>query len=172
MSHSHTLPPTSDFKAPKDIDDFLVLRLRRVAVTAAEGPAYMYEHTLGIGRRDVRILGTIRRNPNLSLKALSEQLNISAVLVSRYISELSARNLVRKTRSPDDTRLAVLALTPAGEAIYAQGLQLGCDFNRDLAACLNDEEAKLLDVLLRRIEERAAGLSEQQKERFMSNRKC
>ena len=58
MLHPHTLPPASDFKTPNDVDDFLVLRLRRVAVTAAEGPAYMYEHALGIGRRDVRILGT------------------------------------------------------------------------------------------------------------------
>lgn|GEM_PF-6467640 len=171
MPHSHHLPPASDFKDPKDIDDFLVLRLRRVAVTAAEGPAYLYEQEIGISRRDLRILDTVRRDAGISLGILGERLNISAVLISRYIAGLSSRGLVRKTLDQNDTRRTALMLTPDGEAAWARGLQLGRDFNRALAACLSDEEARTLDTLLRRIEEQAAVLSDREKKQFMASRK-
>jgi DNA-binding MarR family transcriptional regulator len=171
MSDSGSRPAGSRLIEPQTIDDFLVLRLRRVAVAAAEGPGWLYERELGISRRDLRVLGIIRGQPGMTSGALAAQLNVSAVLASRTVAALAAEGLLRKVRNRDDTRLIELALSEKGETVYARGLQLGIAFNRELASCLSDDEAHLLDALLQRLEERALKLSEREKTQFMTERK-
>ncbi|WP_322044296.1 MarR family winged helix-turn-helix transcriptional regulator [Paraburkholderia sp. J67] len=171
MTDPGSSPAPSRLIEPQTIDDFLVLRLRRVAVAAADGPGWLYERELGISRRDLRVLGLIRDQPGMTSGALATLLNVSAVLASRTVSALAAEGLVRKVRNRDDARSIELALSEKGESVYARGLQLGVAFNRELASCLSDEEAGLLDALLRRLEERALKLSEREKAKFMTDRK-
>ncbi|WP_175721001.1 MarR family winged helix-turn-helix transcriptional regulator [Burkholderia anthina] len=171
MTDSATPPAPSRLIEPHTIDDFLVLRLRRVAVAAAEGPGWLYERELGISRRDLRVLGLIRGEPGLTSGALAARLKVSAVLASRTVSELAAEGLVLKMRNRDDTRSVELALSEKGEQVYVRGLQLGVAFNREFAACLSDAEARVLDTLLQRLEARALKLAEREKAQFMAERK-
>ncbi|OLL27841.1 hypothetical protein BTH42_30530 [Burkholderia sp. SRS-W-2-2016] len=171
MTDSASPAAPSRLIEPQTIDDFLVLRLRRVAVAAADGPGWLYERELDISRRDLRVLGIIHDQPGMTSGALAARLNVSAVLASRTVSALADEGLVRKVRNRDDTRSIELVLSEKGQAVYARGLQLGVEFNRELASCLSDDEAHALDALLQKLEERALKLSEREKAQFMAQRK-
>lgn len=74
------------------------------------------------------------------------------------MARLVGSGIIAKTRLPSNKRLLVLSLTDAGQAIYEQARQETKAYNVDLADCLNDREAACLDMLLKKLVERATEL--------------
>ncbi|BAM88936.1 transcriptional regulator, MarR family [Bradyrhizobium oligotrophicum S58] len=149
----------SNLKDPSNIDEYLAFRIYNLGKLAARGAGMMLRRELGIGRRDWRILAYVAQRPGLSLGELAEVADIEPELASRGVGKLVGSGIIAKTRLPENKRLLALSLTDAGQALYEQAQRKTKAYNRDFAACLSDEDAHVLDRLLRKLSERAAELT-------------
>lgn len=99
------------------------------------------------------VLMTIRRNPGLTQKEISEKLLVVKSNVSALIKKLEARGLVRRTPDADDSRNNRLSLTAGGERLVRRSFELQ---NRVVAAMtseLSDEELVQTGRVMRRVGE-------------------
>jgi DNA-binding MarR family transcriptional regulator len=80
------------------------------------------------------------------------------VAVSRAVATLLAAGRLRRTTAPADRRRTHLALTPAGERVYAQVVPMALDYERELVAPLSKRERATLDRILRILLGRAVEL--------------
>ncbi|MBK5050081.1 MarR family transcriptional regulator [Burkholderia sp. R-69927] len=122
----------------------------------------MFRRELGISRRDWRILAFVGKYPDASLTRLAELAALDMVVASRCVANMVKKGLIAKTRLPENKRVTVLALTEAGRIAYEQARLSGQRYNTEFAACLSDEEAVLLDALLKRMELQAAQLTQRE----------
>ncbi|CAE6866992.1 hypothetical protein R70199_01288 [Paraburkholderia domus] len=149
-------------KHPEHIDEFLLYRLHNLARLATQGVGLMFRRELGISRRDWRILAFVGKYPDASLTRLAELAALDMVVASRCVANMVKKGLIAKTRLPENKRVTVLALTEAGRIAYEQARLSGQRYNTEFAACLSDEEAVLLDALLKRMELQAAQLTQRE----------
>ncbi|MEZ0603522.1 MarR family winged helix-turn-helix transcriptional regulator [Paraburkholderia sp. IW21] len=149
-------------KHPEHIDEFLLYRLHNLARVATQGVGLMFRRELGISRRDWRILAFVGKYPDASLTRLAELAALDMVVASRCVANMVNKGLITKTRLPENKRVTVLALTEAGHTAYEQARVSGQRYNTEFASCLNDEEAHLLDGLLKRMEQQAAQLTQRE----------
>jgi DNA-binding MarR family transcriptional regulator len=155
-----SLPPV--LKHPEHIDEFLLYRLHNLARVAVQGAGLMFRRELGITRRDWRILAFVGKYPDASLTRLAEQAALDMVVASRCVANMVNKGLIAKTRLPENKRVTVLALTEAGRQVYEHARNSGQRYNTEFAACLSDEEAVLLDGLLKRMEQQALLLNQRE----------
>jgi DNA-binding MarR family transcriptional regulator len=149
-------------KHPETIDDFLLFRLYNLSRLAAHGVDLMLHREAGISKRDSRILAYMSRHPDVSLTQLAQIAGLDPVVTSRCVASLVARGLIAKTRLCSNKRLVVLTLTNLGRATYESARRAGQRYNIGFAACLSDEEATQLDLLLAKLEGQARELTEQE----------
>ncbi|REE22002.1 DNA-binding MarR family transcriptional regulator [Paraburkholderia sp. BL27I4N3] len=157
-----TDPSPPVVKDPQHIDDFLMYRMHNLTRVATRGVGLMFRRDIGISRRDWRLLAFVGRFPHVSLTRLSQMAALDTVIASRGVAALVERKLIAKSRLPSNKRLTVLTLTEAGQAIYDKALEGGRAYNMELASCLTDAEAHVLDTLLSRLETQAAKLTARQ----------
>jgi DNA-binding MarR family transcriptional regulator len=153
---------TPVLKHPEHIDEFLLYRLHNLARVATQGVGLMFRRELGISRRDWRILAFVGKYPDTSLSRLAESAALDMVVASRCVANMVNKGLIAKTRLPQNKRLTVLTLTEAGRLAYEQARLSGQRYNAEFAACLSNEEAHLLDGLLKRMEQQAAQLTQRE----------
>jgi DNA-binding MarR family transcriptional regulator len=159
---SRTRDAAAFLKHPENIDDFLLFRIYNLSRLAAYGVGLMLHREAGISRRDSRILAYMSRHPGMSLTQLAQIAGLDPVVTSRCVASLVARGLIAKTRLCSNKRLVVLTLTNIGRATYERARSGGQKYNIDFAACLSDEEATQLDVLLTKLECRARELTKRE----------
>lgn len=159
---SRTSDAAASLKYPENIDDFLLFRLHKLSRRALYGVGLMLHRDAGISRRDSRILAYMSKHPGVSLTRLAQIAELDPVVTSRCVASLVARGLIAKTRLCSNKRLVVLTLTNSGRATYERARSSGRKYNIDFAACLSDQEAIQLDVLLTKLEGRARELTERE----------
>lgn len=77
------------------------------------------EHDLSVTQ--LRLLGLLRdRTP--SMAAIATHLHLDRSSVSGLVDRAEARGLVARSTSPDDARVTLVSVTPAGTALIRQGL--------------------------------------------------
>jgi DNA-binding MarR family transcriptional regulator/predicted GNAT family acetyltransferase len=69
---------------------------------------------------EVRVLYEIAHDPGSTATGLQRDLNLDAGYLSRLLSTLEQRGLVKRKRSPSDGRQSILALTARGRKTFAQ----------------------------------------------------
>lgn len=153
---------TPVLKHPEHIDEFLLYRLHTLARLATQGVGLMFRRELGISRRDWRILAFVGKYPDTNLSQLAELAALDMVVASRCVANMVKKGLIAKTRLPQNKRVTVLTLTEAGRLAYEHARLSGQRYNAEFAACLSDEEAHLLDGLLKRMEQQAAQLTQRE----------
>ncbi|MFM0338992.1 MarR family winged helix-turn-helix transcriptional regulator [Paraburkholderia fungorum] len=149
-------------KHPEHIDEFLLYRLHNLTRVATQGVGLMFRREIGISRRDWRILAFVGKYPDASLTRLAELASLDMVVASRCVANMVTKGLIAKSRLPQNKRVTVLALTEAGRIAYEQARVSGQRYNTEFASCLSDEEARLLDGLLKRMEQQAAQLTQRE----------
>jgi DNA-binding MarR family transcriptional regulator len=152
-------PAAFSIKNPDGIDDLIAFRIYNLGRLAARGAGIMLRRELGISRRDWRILAYVGQQPNMSLNELADVAELEPELASRGVARLVGNGIIAKTRLPSNKRLLVLSLTSAGRSLYEQARQRTRAYNVDLADCLDDREAACLDLLLKKLAERATELT-------------
>jgi len=66
------------------------------------------------------ILFEIRRSGNPSMQQVAEELGMDITTFSRQAKSLEAKRLITRRVSPDDRRVSLLGLTPAGEEVMGR----------------------------------------------------
>lgn len=96
-----------------------------------------------------RVLALLAREP-LPMRRIAERLKCEPSNVTGIVDRLAARGLVERHPAPDDRRVKLAAVTPAGSET-AELLREGLDFAREPLGRLSPEERTVLRDLLRRM---------------------
>lgn len=89
--------------------------------------------------------------PMMTARRASQILGLDKAAVSRAVAGLELRGLLQATPDPADNRQRLIALSPAGSALYRRMIVVSRERQRRLLASLSDEEQRVLAALLRRL---------------------
>lgn len=135
----------------------LTYRLHVLAKLTDRASHAAYLEGTGLGHSEGRCLAAIGRYAPLSLNDFAASANLNKGQASRAVQSLCERGLARKTASPTDGRGVVLTLTAPGERLYRRVLAVVERRNREITACLDESERKLLDEFVDRLIAAARG---------------
>lgn len=79
---------------------------------------------------------------NFNSNAIAKELGISLSRVSRIIEKLVVQGYLNRQTSSNDRRAIILCLTPKGEAVKKQILELQKEYEKDLLKQLSTSEQK------------------------------
>jgi DNA-binding MarR family transcriptional regulator len=130
-----------------------VNRMGRVLARAvATLEAGLAEHGLKLGEFDV--LSSLRRHGTpyeATPGELLRQLFLSSGAMTNRLDRLEAAGLVERHPSPDDGRLVVVRLTPAGKRLVERAVETHTATEHRLLGALDDRERRTLDRLARKL---------------------
>ena len=134
------------------IRELLSYRLHRVANLLSRGAELRYRRQFGVSLWEWRTLALLgAAAAPLSLNHLADAAGIHKSQMSRVVSGLARRRLVRREADPGDARGVRLALSKPGRKLY-EGL-IGAAAERDAAfnGCLSKSERQILDRALAKL---------------------
>ena len=75
---------------------------------------------LGISMAQLNILYTLRRSGEMPMSRLADVLNVSLSSATGLIDRLEERGYIERTRVPEDRRIVMVHLTPAGVQMWTR----------------------------------------------------
>ena len=110
---------------------------------------------LNLSANRARILTILRRVEGCSMNALANFTTIERTTLTREVDHLVAMGLISRAVPPTDRRRVHLTLTPAGEALYHQGVPLVRTATRQALAGIDLGElrgfTRLLQAVMRNL---------------------
>ena len=82
---------------------------------------------------------------------MAEHLQLAVNSITGTVDKLERKQLVERHRSDEDRRVVHVALTQAGQDVYAANLTEKLAFLRSMLAALTDDEQEIFMVLFRKI---------------------
>lgn len=152
-------------KKPKAAVAGRVASLDLVRRLARFGPAYMkwvgrHLPKDGTSAPRLRLLGILRERGPMPMRALKDELTVSAQNVSVMVDGLEGQGLVTRDHDPDDRRVVLVKLTASGRERVDAGLAAHQQAVSRLFDCLTDEQkarfAACLDRLCEELEDQQA----------------
>jgi len=136
---------------------FLTFKLDLIKTEMIRRANGVYRPACGLDVRSLRVLRIVCDTPGITTTALKEQTLIEKTLLSKLLSDLIDRKLVRRTIHPDDARHFQLWATAAGEKTRVASDELGQSLETEMLSMLSQEERdelnrivdKLVDVFRR-----------------------
>lgn len=109
------MPTKRARSAPVDLDTLPGYHIRRLQQIAV---AVFLQETEPLGTTPVQFaaLQGIANAPGIDQRSLARSIGLDTSTTASVIDRLQARGLVQRGASPDDRRVRLLTLTPAGEA--------------------------------------------------------
>ncbi len=149
-------PPAPDkTESVLDLDAFLPFQLSVAANAVSEVIASAYRSLFGLKVAEWRVLAIVAQSPGLSSQAIARRAVLDKISVSRAVAALAARGLVTAAGDPADRRAHRLALTPAGERLYAAVVPAARALEARVTGCLDAAEQAQLTALLARVRDAA-----------------
>jgi DNA-binding MarR family transcriptional regulator len=142
-------------REPAGLDDLLLYKLSRLLSVGGSMVIRLCEGRFGITRREWRVLARLAQEGELLSSELADRVRLDRARTSRAVSSLVAKKLVRREAGTADRRQARLALTDKGRSLHEAMFPLVCEINRGLLAPLSASEARQLDGMLSRLQDRA-----------------
>jgi DNA-binding MarR family transcriptional regulator len=105
-------------------DRYVPYLLGRISKGIASAASVLYRQRLGVGINDSRIVVVLARRPRITAKDLSEDTSLNKSVVSRSLSVLRAKGMVRIDQSQGRRRVA---LTSSGMAMHDRISQVALD---------------------------------------------
>ncbi len=131
-----------------ELEGFLPYRLNVLATLVSQSLARVYGERFGISIPEWRILATLGQFAEMTAREIGQHSRMHKTTVSRAVSALEKRQLVARRPNQQDMREAFLAMTPRGQAIYAEIVPLAKSFAQDLAQNIRPEDLATLDRVL------------------------
>ncbi|MBN2972214.1 MarR family transcriptional regulator [Roseomonas aeriglobus] len=135
------------------LDDFLPYRLSIASNRVSDAVAGTYRALFGLRISEWRLVAVLAESEGLSQQALGARTQMDKVTVSRAAIALVDRGLVTRAPNPGDQRSHILALTPAGRALYAEVAPKALEIERRLFGAFDAAELVQLRSMLARIED-------------------
>jgi DNA-binding MarR family transcriptional regulator len=146
-------------EAPLRLEEFLPYRLNVVASLASQALSRVYAERYGIGVPEWRVLVTLGQYGTMTGKAIGAHSHMHKTKVSRAVAQLETRKLIARRANREDMREHILALTPAGRAIYQDLVPVAAAFARRLIEAVDPADRAAFDRALARLTERAGKLT-------------
>lgn len=142
--------PSSDTANPGfELARFLPYLLNQAAerVGASFEPAYRDKY--GLSRTQWRILAHLGDYGPMTAASVSRKTQTEKSKISRAVTGLSDRSLIKRAPGRADRRTELLALSGTGKSLYAKIASEAAAFDHVLRQRLGAEQAKLFEQLLR-----------------------
>src|SRR6478736_3145380 len=140
------------------LEKFLPYRLSVLSNTVSSAIAAAYFMNFGLSIPEWRVMAVLAANPGLSAAEVTARTAMDKVAVSRAVAALLAAGRLHRTTAPADRRRTHLALTAAGERVYARVVPMALEYERSLVAPLSKRDRAALDRLVRVLLGRAVEL--------------
>jgi DNA-binding MarR family transcriptional regulator len=140
------------------LEKFLPYRLSVLSNTVSTAIAAAYFMNFGLSIPEWRVMAVLAANPGLSAAEVTARTAMDKVAVSRAVASLLAAGRLQRTTAPADRRRTHLALTRAGERVYARVVPMALEYERSLVAPLSRRDRIELDRLVRILLGRAVEL--------------
>ena len=161
LADQHGLP---ELRAPRSLLDLVNYQMHSIEAVNASGVTRICEGEYGITRREWRFIGLLAALGRLSPSDLALRAGLDRSRTSKALMPLLAKGLIERQVRAGDRRSALVALTPAGQALYARIFPRVQKINTELLAALSDDDVNTLARLLNTLRRRAVSL--QQAERI------
>lgn len=99
---------------------------------------------LGLSVKSFLILGAAYKNTSFSQHDIAKSLFIDRSTMVTLIDELEQRDLVERTRHPDDRRQYRIVLTEQGERVFKEAREIAYQTENEYLTVLSDEQKKNL----------------------------
>jgi DNA-binding MarR family transcriptional regulator len=141
--------------APEDfaLDDFMPYQLSVAASGVSELFAVTYSAEFDMTIAEWRVMAHVGRHGDLSVNVVASYTALDKVAVSRAVTRLVRKRLVRRRANPQDARLVMLALTAAGRRVHRAIVVRGLMLERLIADELGQRDHVELHRLLARVRE-------------------
>jgi DNA-binding MarR family transcriptional regulator len=140
------------------LEKFLPYRLSVLSNTVSSAIAAAYFMNFGLSIPEWRVMAVLAANPGLSAAEVTARTAMDKVAVSRAVAALLSAGRLHRTTAPADRRRTHLALTRAGERVYARVVPMALEYERSLVAPLSKRDRAALDRLVRVLLGRAVEL--------------
>ncbi|MEP4377507.1 MAG: MarR family winged helix-turn-helix transcriptional regulator [Alphaproteobacteria bacterium] len=142
-----------------DLEAFLPYRLSILANTVSNAIARDYHDRFGLTVPEWRVMAVLGRfGPEMATE-ICARTAMDKVTVSRAMTRLIKRDLITRTSDPRDRRRMIARLTRKGQSIHDKIVPVATAHERNLLEALGPGEAKALDRLLAKLQDRADTLS-------------
>lgn len=145
---SGTLPPLN-------LQLYLPYRLAVLSEVVAQGLARQYLGRFDIAIPEWRVLAALGAFETMTAKAIGEHSRMHKTKVSRAVTALELRGLVRGEVSPHDRREINLWLSDEGRALYAEIVPLAHAYQAEITAGIAPEDIESLTRTIEIIFQRA-----------------
>jgi DNA-binding MarR family transcriptional regulator len=135
-----------------EIRDLLSYRLHVVANLLSRGAELRYRREFGVSLWEWRTLALLGASVEpLSLNDLAHAAGIHKSQMSRVVSGLARRRLVRRAADPVDGRGVHIALSPSGRRMYEGLIEAAAERDAAFRECLSAREKQVLEQVLAKL---------------------
>ena len=131
-----------------NLRQFLPYQLSIVTNRISASFARLYSEKFNLTIPEWRVMAVLGQRPGLSADEVCGETEMDKVPVSRAVSKLLGKGLLKRDFSGDDRRRSILHLSEAGYGMYAQIVPLALSYETELKASLTEREQSQLDALL------------------------
>jgi DNA-binding MarR family transcriptional regulator len=143
-----------------DLERYAPAYLTFVANKLGRGASRNYLRVFDIGVETWRCLVLLAIHTSITAQRLSQILGMDKAAVSRCFKGMQARKLITMGLDPEDGRVRVATLTPAGRALHDEIREMALERERALLSVLSASERDTLLGLLKRLHENLPAVEE------------
>ena len=134
-----------------NLRQFLPYQLSIVTNRISASFARLYSEKFNLSIPEWRVMAVLGQQPGLSADEVCGETEMDKVPVSRAVSKLLGKGLLKRNFSGTDRRRSILCLSEAGYGMYAQIVPLALAYEAELKAALTAEERSQLERLLEKL---------------------
>lgn len=112
----------------------------------------------GLGLSDFSVLEVLLHKGPLPVNTIGPIVDLTPGSISILVDRLFAKGLVTRVESAEDRRVRIVALSPRGKDLIASAFRKHSGEMRKVFSELSAEELHCLEVALKKVGKRAAGL--------------
>lgn len=147
---------------PYEPRKLLTHRILVLSNTLGRGAVQLYARRFGIPLAEWRLLATLATTGPASVAGLAKALGTDKGWISRTAAALVEKKLAVTTADREDGRRFHLSLSAAGRSLYEKIAPAAIQRQRRLLAVLSDQEQRVLDDLLARLQREAERIADEE----------
>ncbi len=139
-----------------NLKTFLPYQLSVVTNKISAALARLYSEKFDLSIPEWRVMAVLGQQPGLSADEVCGETEMEKVSVSRAVTKLLDKKLIKRDFSGQDRRRSILRLSGAGYSVYAQIVPLALSFEAGLKTVLTKEEQSQVETLLEKLNSHVA----------------
>ena len=126
------------------LEDFLTFRLLVLARAFDRQAKRTYGESFGLSLIEWRIMAMIGSKGDATVNRLASWMDYDKAQISRAVAALVESGHLKRVRNVQDTRSAILTLSPQGRALHSELMAFGRERQRHLLAVLTPDQRRAL----------------------------